>query len=90
MVGFSPSERSLDIGTNGRYPDRIKSHSLDIIKFIDDTPPVSTAIPSHLGITISIVPTRQSESISHDPTHQPDLRIAARARGWYDVLVDGP
>jgi len=70
MVGLSPSERTLDIGTNRRNPNRIESHTLNIVEFIDNTPPITTAIPPHTSITSSIATIRQSESISNDPIHQ--------------------
>jgi hypothetical protein len=58
MIGLAPSKRSFDIGTNRRYPNGIKPHSLDIIEFIDNTPPTTTAVPPNALITSSITTIR--------------------------------
>jgi hypothetical protein len=67
MVWFTPSEGTFDIGTDWGYPNSVESHSLDVVEFIDDASPITTAVSTHFSITCSYVAVGKSESIGHDP-----------------------
>ena len=63
MVRLTPSKRSFYVLVNGRNPNSIKPHPLNVIELIDDSPPVPTAIPAHALVTCSIVSIGEGESV---------------------------
>lgn len=66
VVWLTPSESTFDILVNGRNPNSIESHPLDVIELIDDSSPIPTAVSSDTFVTLSIVTIRKSESVRQE------------------------
>ena len=65
-VVWIPFDRSIYVRRDGRDPDSIKTHILDVIETIYDATPVTTAIFPFSGITWRVCTISYSEPIRYD------------------------